>query len=260
VNWEEFHFFKQPDGLSKNDSLEMRACLDYERALECKPLIELVCGLDRQQREYMLNQALRYTRFVPVDAEPIPSVETEGSERVEGVHSPVFQSSKSMVSFPPIPAVCIAASWFPKNWLCAARSERQRVIGQIQALYPRKSIPMFDFPMDADTTKNLRRGVRADGHTTLHVIAIDRNQTKSALVESFEAWIQEQNDITGTLSKRGKSNVLAKLTDLGCFRLSRLDPVSRETTMEDAGFHRSTAKLSAAKRRAERRLTSLDYI
>ena len=250
MNWQEFHFFKQPDGLSKHNSLEMVVCLDYERALECKPLIQFVCGLDRQQREHMLNQALRYrlNQFVPVDAGPRPSI--------EGVHSPAFQSSRAMRAFPPIPAACVAASWFPKNWLCGSPSERRKVTDRIQSLYFRKSIPMFDFPIDAEAARILR----CEWHTTLYVIAIDRRQTKSALVQGFETAIHEQNDITGTLSRKGKVNIPAQLNDLGCFRLSTLDPVSRETAMEEAGFYRSVAKLSAAKRRAERRLKSLNYI
>ena len=119
---------------------------------------------------------------------------------------------------------------------------------------------MFGFPMDGDTIEILWRTAAADGHTTLHVIAIDRSQTKSALVQRFEAWIHNQSNITGTLSRKGKVNIPAKLTDLGCFRLSRLDSISRETAMEEADFHRSVAKLSAAKRSTERRLKSLNYI
>ncbi len=236
----------------------MVVCLDYEQALECKPLIELVCGLDRQQREHMLNQALRYgiSPFVTVDAEPpVP-----GIPRIEGVRSPVFQSSSAMRAFPPIPAACVAASWFPKSWLSASRSERRRVTDRIQSLYFRKCIPIFDFPIYAETRETLRCGVAADKRTSLHVIAIDRRQTKSALVQRFEAWIHKQNDIKGTLSRKGKVNIPAKVTDLGCFRLSTLDSVSREMAMEEAGFRRSPAKLSAAKRRAEHRLESLDYI
>lgn len=253
MNWEQFHFFKEPHGLSKNDSLEMVVCFDYEQALECKALVKLVRGLNDQQREHMLSQALRYrtSQFVPLDAGPIPLV--------EGVCSPAFQSSKAC-SFLSVPVACVAASWFPKHWLCAPPSERRRVTDRIKSLYFRRSIPIFDFPTDGDTIEILRRSAAEDGHTTLHVIAIDRSQTKSALVQTFEAWIHKQKDITGTLSRKGKVNIPAKLTDLGCFRLSTLDSVSRETAMEEAGFYRSVAKLSAAKRRAERRLKSLNYI
>jgi hypothetical protein len=212
LNWEQFHFFREPDGLSKNDSLEMVVCFDYEQALECKALVELVRGLNKQQREHMLSQALRYrtSQFVPLDAGSIPLV--------EGVCSPAFQSSKAMRSFPSIPAACVAASWFPKDWLRAPPSERRKVTDRIESLYFRRSIPIFDFPMDGDTIEILRRTAAADGHTTLHVIAIGRSQTKSALVQRFEAWIHKQNDITGTLSRKGKVNIPAKLTDLGCFR------------------------------------------
>lgn len=234
----------------------MVVCFDYEQALECKALVEMVGGLNDQQREHMLSQALRYrtSQFVPLDAGPIPL------PLVEGVRSPAFQSSKAMRSFPSIPAACVAASWFPKHRLCAPSSERRKVTDRIQSLYFRRSIPILDFPTDGDTIEILRRTAAADGHTTLHVIAIDRSQTKSALMQRFEAWIHKQNDITGTLSRKGKVNIPAKLTDLGCFRLSTLDSVSRQTAMEEAGFYRSVAKLSAAKRRAERRLKSLNYI
>lgn len=232
----------------------MVVCLDYEQALECKALVELVCGLSQRQREHLLSLALRFqfNQFVPLDAGP-PSL-------VKGVSSPAFESGRRIRSFPLIPGACVAASWFPKHWLYAPQSERRKVKDRIQSLYFRRSIPMLNFPIDRDTTKILRRNAKKDGHTTLHVIAIDRSQTKSALVQNFEAWIHKQNDITGTLSRKGKVNVQAKLTDLGCFRLSSLDQVSRETIMDETGFHRSVAKLSAAKRRAECRLKSLNYI
>ena len=223
MNSEQFHFFKEPHGLSKSDSLEMVVCFDYEQALECKALVELVRGLNEQQREHMLSQALRYrtSQFVPLDAGPIPLV--------EGVCSPAFQSSKAMGSFLSVPAACVAASWFPKHWLCAPPSERRRVTDRIKSRYFRKVDPIFDFPTDGDTIEILRRSAAEDGHTTLHVIAIDRSQTKSTLVQTFEAWIHKQNDITGTLSRKGKVNIPAKLTHLGVsvYQLSILFLVRR---------------------------------
>lgn len=156
---------------------------------------------------------------------------------------------------------CFCRSFLvPENWLCAPRSERRKVTDRIQSLYYRKSIPIFDFPTDDEEIEIIRSVAAADEHTTLHVIGIDRRQTKSALVQRFQAWIHKQSEITGTLSRKGKVNIPVKLTDLGCFRLATLDSVSRETAMGEVGFHRSVAKLSAAKRRAERRLKFLNYI
>src|SRR6266851_4201781 len=140
MNWTAFHFFKQPDGLSKNDALEMLICLDYERALECSKLVELVCILTANQREYMLSQALRFRtgRFVPLDCGPAPPVE------LKGLRSPPFRSFETMSSFPGIPAACVAASRFPKHWLCLPRSERRKIVEQVKPLYSGRSLPVLE--------------------------------------------------------------------------------------------------------------------
>ena len=109
----------------------------------------------------LLNQALRLwniNRFVLLDAEPPPDPMLP---HVEGVCSPgVSKAAKAMRSFPPIPAACVAASWFPKNWLSASRSERRRVTDRIQSLYFRKSVPIFDFPIGRRDNRDspVRRG------------------------------------------------------------------------------------------------------
>jgi hypothetical protein len=112
--------------------------------------------------------------------------------------------------------------------------------------------------MKPDETKCLINGLSK--RETLHVIAIDRSQPKSVLLAKFRDWLNEQTDMDASRSRKGKINVPALLNDLGCYRLSSLDSVSRETAMADADFHRSVAKVSAAKRRAERRLKDLKYI
>ena len=95
---------------------------------------------------------------------------------------------------------------------------------------------------------------------TLHVIGIDRTQPKSVLLAKFKAWLNEQTDMDASSSRKGRINVPALLNDLGCYRLSKLDSVSRETVMADTDFHRSVGKLSAAKNRAMRSLRELRYI
>jgi len=255
MNWTEFHFFKQPGGLSKNDALEMLICLDYERALECRKVVEFVEALSKGQRERMLEHVQRYrrlSRFVPIEAGAEPPV------GLAAILSPRFQDFETAVSFPPVPAVCIAAHWFPKHWLAVSSSQRREVRNQVSRLYSIRRFSIFPFPMEPDETKLLINGLSE--RETLHVIAIDRTQPKSALLAKFNAWLNEQSDMDASGSRKGKINVPALLNDLGCYRLSKLDPVCRETVMADADFHRSVGKLSAAKNRAIRSLRGLRYV
>jgi hypothetical protein len=247
VKWQAVHFFKQPSGLSRNEPVEMAACLDYEQALESKRLVDVVCSLSSGERQWMLSRALQSpSRFVWV-------------RRDSSLQSQPFRSCEDLASFPPIPAVCVAASWFPKHWLEAPASTRPNVVGQIRQLYSIDRLGMFPFPLDPDELFQLTASVNADPDTTLHVIAIDRTQARSAIVQKFKRWL-EQEDIKGTRSRKGKVNVPACLDDLACYRLSSLDQVARETVMAETGFHRSVARLSNAKHRALKRLQALKYI
>jgi hypothetical protein len=112
--------------------------------------------------------------------------------------------------------------------------------------------------MERDELELLIKGLSE--RETLHLIAIDRTQPKSTLVAKFKAWLNEQTDMDASGSRKGRVNVQALLNDLGCYRLSKLDSVSRETVMADEDFHRSVGKLSAAKNRAMRSLRELRYI
>ena len=58
VKWQAVHFFKQPTGLSRNEPVEMAACLDYEQALESKRFVDVVFSLSSGERQWMLSRAL----------------------------------------------------------------------------------------------------------------------------------------------------------------------------------------------------------
>ena len=60
-------------------------------------------------------------------------------------------------NIPPIPAVCLAASWFPKHWLeapGASRAEKTKkrgdLVNQICALYPMDRLTITEFPVESD--------------------------------------------------------------------------------------------------------------
>jgi hypothetical protein len=247
MKWQAIHFFKQPSGLSRNEPVEIAACLDYEQALESKKLVDVVCSLLSGEKQWMLNSALKLpSRFV--------SLRLDTSRQ-----SQPFRNFDEIASFPPIPAVCVAATWFPKHWLEAPVSTRRNVVGQVCRLYPIERLPIFPFPSDPDETSLLIACVRADADTVLRVIAIDRTQKRSALLRKFSRSL-DQEEIKGTRSCKGKVNVPACLDDLACYCLSLLEPIARETVMAETGFQRSVARLSNAKRRAVKRLQALKYI
>ena len=227
--------------------VEMSACLDYEQALECKAIFDLIGSLRQTEKDWMLAGALKLpSRFAPLRFNT-----TEASNK--------FRTWGEMAKFPQIPAVCIAASCFPKHWLEASASERKQVLETVKALYPIERLPISDFPLSDDETELLTASAEVDGNTTLHVLAVNRNETRSALLRRFKAWLDAQ-PIVGSNSRKGKVNVPARLDDLSCYRLSALDSVTRETVMSAAGFKRSVARLSAAKKRAQKRLSNLGYI
>jgi hypothetical protein len=247
MNWQAVHFFRQPGGLSRNEPKEMAACLDYEQALESKAIVELICSLPPAEKEWMLDRALRLpSRFTFLRS---------GSDHA----SRNLGAFEEVARFPPIPAACVAASWFPKHWLEAPALERKSVVEKIASIYPIHRLTIIDFPLDADAAELLTKSAAAEPNTTLHVIAINRTETRSALLQRFKAWLDKQ-EIEGTMSRKGKVNIPASLDDLACYRLSKLDAVSRETAMSEIGFRRSVARLSDAKRRAMKRLRERNYI
>jgi hypothetical protein len=133
----------------------------------------------------------------------------------------------------------------------------ERVTGRIS-----RTLAVFDFPMkDQEKERSLIATTAEDSNITLHVFAINRAQTKSALVAAFKAWIEKQPNISGKESLRGRVKAVAALRDLGCYRLmTKLDALSRQVAMDEAGFKQSVPKLSEAKRRTQQRLRSMGYI
>ena len=112
---------------------------------------------------------------------------------------------------PPVPTVCIAASWFPAPWLSGPAREREKIVKNLAESYNRQrwsydAIPLFDFdfPMEDRLEKMLFEWTEERSNTTLHLFAINRAQTESALVAAFRAWVKKQPDISGKESRRGR--------------------------------------------------------
>jgi hypothetical protein len=135
--------------------------------------------------------------------------------------------------------------------------ELERITGHIP-----RTLAVFDFPMkDQEKERGLIARAAEDGNTSLHVFAINRRQTKSTLIAAFKDWIEQQTDISGKESLRGRVKAVAALRDLGCYRLmTKLDALSRQVAMDEEGFKQSVPKLSEAKRRTQKRLRSMGYI
>jgi hypothetical protein len=107
----------------------------------------------------------------------------------------------------------------------------------------------------------LRFSAHGDGSTTLHVVAINREQTRGALRKAFDAWLDRQRGFSGSKSRQGKNKFTAALSDLGCYRLmTKLNSQARAHAMDLWGFKRSVPKLSEGKARAAKRLQQLGYI
>ena len=244
LDWREFHFFKA-GGLSRNDQLSNRICLDYELARECRQIVELLAHCSQKQRQEVLSlqSTSRYAAFPCSDGGLVKAFE-------------------QVASLPSIPTVCIAASWFPSPWLSAPETEGRKIVKTLARFYDTRPLAVSDFPVkDRQEEKLLIASAALDTGTTLHVFAIDKTQTESALIAAFRAWIKKQRDITGADSRRGRVKIVAALRDLGCYRLmTKLDAASRQATMDEVGFKQSVPKLSEAKRRTAKRLRSLGYM
>jgi hypothetical protein len=276
LDWREFNFFKTGVGLSRNDQLSVQVCLDYELARECPWIVEEP-NLSEKERQRTIAEATHRYEF---------GIFNEGG------------AQERMFVFP---IVCIVASWFPSPWLSAPEKERQKVIKTLAALYddagwrqvdwrwlsalpdlptrnkkamkalariiewvsdaPRM-LATFEFPMKDKRRERMLVATSArDSNITLHVFAINRAQTKSALVAAFKAWIEKQSDISGKESFRGRVKAVAALRDLGCYRLmTKLNALSRQVAMDGECFKQSVPKLSEAKRRTEKRLQYCGYI
>jgi hypothetical protein len=280
LDWREFNFFKAGAGLSRNDQVSIQVCLDYELARESPQIVEWQTTLSARERQEDLQQLQQ-------------TISTKSSRYFLGTD----EEKKRMFLFP---KVCVAASWFPSPWLSAPPEEREKIIKMLAALYddtaearesqwlsPLPELPArnkeaikelggiikwvadggartlaaFEFPMkDQKRERMLIATTTEERNITLHVFAINRAQTKSALVAAFKAWIEKQPDISGKESLRGRVKAVAALRDLGCYRLmTKLDALSRQVIMDEASFKQSVPKLSEAKRRTEKRLQYLGY-
>jgi hypothetical protein len=119
--------------------------------LECRKLVELIASLSLSEREWMLaravgtltqreqhEQELRHklglrprpsarvpSRFVPL---PVSDFQSPGNVKAEPVSLAKIQSWEQADEFPPIPAVCVAASWFPKHWLEGMPQKRRAIV------------------------------------------------------------------------------------------------------------------------------------
>jgi hypothetical protein len=239
LDWREFDFFKEGAGLSRNDQLSIQVCLDYELAREWRLLVEWLKNCSEKQRQEVLSMPeSRRDAAIP------------------------FDSPFDPVEMPPVPTACVAASWFPAPWLSGPARERDRIIKDLAEFYSPVSgvvgrgLKTFDFPMEDRLVEWVKKE-----NSTLHVFAINRGETKSAIIAAFTAWVKRQPDITGKESRRGRNKPISRLRDLGCWRLmTKLDPLSRQVLMDQEGFKQSVPKLSEAKQRTRKRLRSMGYI
>ena len=60
-------------------------------------------------------------------------------------------------------------------------------------------------PKDNETDEALLFSAQNDGGTTLHVVAINREQTRGAVRKAFEAWLDRQHGFSGVRGK-GKTS------------------------------------------------------
>jgi hypothetical protein len=174
------------------------------------------------------------------------------------------ETEQEVLDLPPIPVACVAAPWFPEPWLFGEGSERRKIIKRLVPFYSTRPLPVFEFPLDKKDGKLLLQTAQSDGYTTLHVVAINRDQTRGALRKAFDAWLDRldrESGFSGTMSRQGKNKFIAALSDLGCYRLmKKLGPQARQHAMNESGFKRSIPKLSEGKARAAKRLQQLRYI
>jgi hypothetical protein len=142
------------------------------------------------------------------------------------------ETEQEVLDLPPIPVACVAAPWFPEPWLFGEGSERREIIQRLEPFYSARPLAVFEFPLDAEDAELLLRSAQSDGNTTLHVVAIDRHQTKGASRKAFDAWLDRESGFSRTRSRQGKNKFTAALSDLGCYRLmKKLDPQARQDTI-----------------------------
>jgi hypothetical protein len=250
LDWREFNFFKAGVGLSRYEALSIQVCLDYELAREWRLLVELLAKCSDKQRQDIIS---------------LPETYYYAAIHHNSVGTPLDELP-DMPDCPPVPTVCIAASWFPAPWLSGPAREREKIVKKLAEFYSRhrwvtsRGLHVFDFPMEDRLVERCIQWAK-NQNKTLHVFAINRAQTESGLVTEFRAWVKKQPDISGKESRRGRVKPISALRDLGCYRLmTKLDALSRQTVMDAEGFKQSVPKLSEAKQRAQKRLRSMGYI
>jgi hypothetical protein len=245
LDWREFHFFKA-QGLSKTDLVAIRICLDYELARESVRVRSFVKRLSQDRRQQMLQPHRLNARYVPVRFSDDPK------------WSDVETRQEALDLY--VPVACVAASWFPNPWLCGEGTERRSIVKRLARVYSTRPLVVEDFPLDNETSKLLLSSAKSEG-STLHVIVINREQTRGGVRKAFDAWLDRQGDFSGSMSRQGKNKYTAELSDLGCYRLmTKLNSQARAHAMDLCGFKRSVPKLSEGKARAAKRLQELGYI
>jgi hypothetical protein len=208
--------------------------LDYELARESARVGTFIKKLSQYRRQQMLQPHRLHSRYVLAWAEA--------------------------PDHPPVPVACVAAPWFPKPWLCGEDSERRSIVKQLAPIYSTRPLVVEDFPLDNETSKLLLSSAQSEG-STLHVVVINREQTRGAVRKAFDAWLERQRDFSGSMSRQGENKFTAELSDLGCYRLmTKLNSQARAHAMDVWGFKRSLPKLSEGKARAAKRLQQLGYI
>jgi hypothetical protein len=241
LDWREFHFFKPLEGIQKSNLLEIRICLDYERARESRSAQAFFDSNDRASLAKSVARAVeRRMRWLPIV--------WEGGESEQEAAENLF-----------VPAACGAAiSLFPRPWLSATKEFRRQITGTLAPIYAAR--PMFSrpFPIDPEEAELLTMAALAD-NSLLRVIAIDTALPFTKLVEQFKGLLRHVG-IRGEESGRGKLKVSSALDDLGCYRLSKLHHTKRSDAMLEADFIRSANKISTAKRRATAALRRLNYL
>jgi hypothetical protein len=275
LDWREFNFFKAGGGLSRHDQLSIQVCLDYELGRECPQLPGF--NKNTQKELQQAREKRRYFRYVlhiakkrkkpflhplvciatPWFPSPWLSASVEDREKIIKTVAPLYEDKPAasrdwqwLSVFPELSASDNEAS---KRF----EKELERITGHIP-----RTLAVFDFPMkDQEKERRLIARAAEDGNTSLHVFAINRRQAKSALIAAFKDWIEQRTDISGKESLRGRVKAVAALRDLGCYRLmTKLDALSRQVAMDEAGFKQSVPKLSEAKRRTQRRFRAMGYI
>jgi len=157
----EFHFFKAPDGLSKNDSLQNRICLDYELARESPTVCEFVTRLSGERRQEMLYTARPLESRFPL----VRFSDEAEDEHLPKWHDAPLETAQDAI-YPPV--ACIAASWFLSAWLSASAKERAEVVKSPTEIYDVKPLSAWDFPFrDRQEEKLLITSAAAESNTTL---------------------------------------------------------------------------------------------